>query len=592
MSDETWFPNFGSLDATPPAWAPKRPVRIAVLGDFSGGAAAGRLETGSDLASRKLIPVEFDNLEDTLARLEVKLSLPIGDAGAGVELEFNELDAFHPDQLYRELNVFKALADLRKRLNNTATFAKAAAEVQAWAGGGKKRVSRGGKRRSRSGSPAADAKLSDFARLIGASPDVITDGPVEALLRSIVGPFVVKAPDPKRDALVAGVDSALSDAMRAVLHQPEFQNLESLWRGMDMLLRRIETGPQLQVLLVDISAEEFAADLSSVDDLSETGLYSMLVDKPAHDKNGGLSLICGLYQFEPTPPHAELLGRMAKIAAHAGAPFVTAMASDMLMDRKKAPHALVAQALRELRELAEGSHLALLSPRFMLRHPYGKRSDPISAFAFEEFTAADGLRGMLWGHPAIVAACLLAAPAGKTLSIGDLPFHYFNDGDGDQIALPCTERLVNADVAARLRQLGIAALMAHKGQPELRAFGLDTVAGGALALQGLGKPAGARVGVTTGIKTRMEPREAAAARATASSDDDGDGSSSDDELSSDTGASGDDAGDGGLDDLLASLGGDDASSAAESSDDSGAGDAAGDEGEMDPELAALLKSLE
>lgn len=590
MSDDSWSPNFGSLDATPPAWALKRPVRIAVLGDFSGGAAAGRLETGSDLAARKLIPVEFDNLEDTLARLGVKLTLPIGDGGAGLELEVNELDAFHPDQLYRELDVFKALGDLRKRLNNTATFAKAAAEVQSWAGGGKKRVSRSGKRRSRSGAPAADAKLSDFARLIGASPDVVTDGPVDALLRSIVGPFVVKAPDPKRDALVATVDSALSDAMRAVLHQSEFQNLESLWRGLDMLLRRIETGPQLQVLLVDVSAEEFAADLSSVDDLGETGLYSMLVDKPSHEKNGGLALICGLYNFEPTPPHAELLGRMAKIAAHAGAPFVTAMATDALMDRKKAPHPLIAQALGELRALAEGSHLALLSPRFMLRHPYGKRSDPISAFAFEEFTARDGLRGMLWGHPAIIAACLLAAPTGKTLSIGDLPFHYFVDADGDQIALPCTERLINADTSARLRQLGIGALMAHKGQPELRVFGLDTVAGGALALQGLGKPAAVRVGVTTGIKTRMEPREEAPMRAKAGGDEDADSSASD-ALSSDDSSS--DSGDGGLDDLLASLG-DDSASTDDSSSDSTSDDApASDEsGEMDPELAALLKSLE
>ena len=589
MSDDSWSPNFGSLDAAAPTWAPKRPVRIAVLGDFSAGAASGRLETGSDLAARKLIPVEFDNLEDTLARLGVKLSLPIGDDGAGVEVEFNDLDAFHPDQLYRELGVFKALADLRKRLNNTATFAKAAAEVQSWAGGGKKRVSRGGKRRSRSGAPAADAKLSDFARLVGLPPDVITDGPADALLRSIVGPFVVKAPDPKRDALVANVDSALSDAMRAVLHQSEFQNLESLWRGMDMLLRRIETGPQLQVLLVDVSAEEFAADLSSVDDLAETGLYSMLVDKPSHEKNGGLSLICGLYQFEPTPPHAELLGRVAKIAAHAGAPFVTAMSSDALLDRKKAPHPLIAQALSELRGLAEGSHLALMSPRFMLRHPYGKRSDPISAFGFEEFTAADGLRGMLWGHPAILAACLLAAPTGKTLSIGDLPFHYFNDADGDQVALPCTERLINADTAARLRQLGIGALMAHKGQPELRVFGLDTVTGVALALQGLGKPV-ARVGVTTSIQTRMSPREEALAKAKA---DDGDADSSSDDQSSDDTSSSDDSGDGGLDDLLASLGGDDDAGSDTSSDSGSSDDApASDEGEMDPELAALLKSLE
>jgi type VI secretion system protein ImpC len=586
MSDD-WTPNFGQLDSATPEWAAKRPVRIAVLGDFSAGAAAGRLDTGADLAKRKMIPVEFDNLEDTLARLQVKLSLPLGDGGAGVEVEFGDLDAFHPDQLYRELDVFKALADLRKRLNNTSTFAKAAAEVQSWAGG--KRVSRSGRRRSRSGAPAAGAKLSDFARLVGVAPDVLTDGPVDALLKRIVGPFVVKAPDPKKDALIATVDKALSDAMRAVLHQSEFQNLESLWRGMDMLLRRLETGPMLQVLLVDVSAEEFAADLSSTDDLSETGLYSMLVDKPSHEKNGGVSLICGLYQFEATPPHAELLGRMAKIAAKAGAPFVTSMACDEFMQPKKALHPLVAEAMSELRGLPEASHLVLLAPRFMLRHPYGKRSYPIGVFDFEEFTAGDGLRGMLWGHPAIVAACLLAAPTGKTLSIGDLPFHFFVDADGDQIALPCTERLINTDAAGRLRQQGLIALMAHKGQPELRLAGLDAVAGNALALAGMGKAA-PRVGVSMAIGSRKEKPEAAAPAAGEEVTSDADVSlSTDDASGSDSG----DSGDSSLDDLLASLGGDDSAGDTPSDDSAVAADEpAADDSEMDPELAALLKSLE
>ena len=59
MADDDWTPDFGSLDQPAPAWAAKRPVRIAVLGDFSAGAAAGRLETGDDLARRKMIPVEL-----------------------------------------------------------------------------------------------------------------------------------------------------------------------------------------------------------------------------------------------------------------------------------------------------------------------------------------------------------------------------------------------------------------------------------------------------------------------------------------------------------------------------------------------------
>ena len=571
MSNVTWGFNFGSLNHSGAAPVPKRGAarRIVVMGDFSAGAAAGRLDTGPALARRKLIPVEFDTLEDTLRRLRVRLLLPLGDAGSGVELEFADLDAFHPDALYRSLDVFQALADLRKRLNNTASFAKAAAEVQSWGGTVQNKVR---KRRSRSGSPAADARLSDFARLVGVAPELRTDTPVDALLRQIVGPLVQAAADPKRDAMVATVDEALSAAMREVLHQSEFQNLESLWRGLDMLLRRIETGPSLQVLLLDVSAEELAADLSSADDLSDSGLYSLLVEQRAAEKNGGVSLICGLYQFEATPPHAELLGRMAHIAAQAQAPFVTAISADGLMDRKNPPHELVMESMQALREMPQASNLALLAPRFMLRHPYGKRSDPIGVFAFEEFTAAEGMRGMLWGHPAILAACLLAAPS-PTLSIGDLPFHYVVDGDGDQVGLPCTERLVSAEIAAQLGRYGINSLMAHKGQPELRLAGLDATNGEALSWHAAPKPV----------------MRAAARAPVAAESPEPDARSDEPELQAAGGASGDgedaqppESADTSLDDLLASL----ADTETPAADPGGAAD------DLDPELAARLKSLE
>ena len=278
---------------------------------------------------------------------------------------------------------------------------------------------------------------------------------------------------------------------------------------------------------------------------------------------------------------------MAKIAAQANAPFVTALGTEPFMGRKKPPHPLVAQAMRELRALPEASHLALLSPRFMLRHPYGKRTDPIGAFDFEEFTPAEGLSGMLWGHPALLAASLLAAPVGRTLSIGDLPFHYFVDAQGDQIALPCTERFIDVDTAARLRGLGICALLAHKGQPELRVAGLDAVNGATLVLQGMSKPA-ARSSVSVGVQSK--PRgESAPARAAASDDA---ASETDTDSSADAGSGSDDSG---LDDLLAGLGGSDDAARSEASDDAPADDAPATdsaESEMDPELAALLKSLE
>lgn len=524
MSD--WTPNFGHLDAAKPTWAPRRPVRIALLGDFGAGACAGRLDTGAELARRKPRTVEFDSLEDWLGQQGITLNLPIGAQGAQgdhraegapVEVSLSDLDSFHPDTLFRELALFKSLNDLRKRLNNPASFDKAAAEVAKMAGSTLKasRAARGV--RARGASPSAGARLSDFARLTGRTSVAQGGGNIDALLRNVIGPFVVPSAKPEKVGLLKVLDESIADGMRAVLHQADFQATESLWRGVDFLLRRLETGPMLQVHLIDVSAEEFAADLSAGDDLTDSGLYQLLVSKPAEAKDGGYTYIAGLYQFEATPPHTELLGRMAKVADAAGATFFTAMAVDDLGNPRVPPHPLVVEAFAALRGLPEARRLGLLGPRFLLRHPYGKKSDPISSFAFEEFTAADGLAGLLWGHPALLALTVLAGQNGAP-NVGDLPFHHFVDADGDSTALPCTERFISAPVATELARYGIKALMAHKGEPLVQLTGPDTVAGTFTPPAAVAAKPGARMGVEMAVRSKMpDPEEGKAAAPKAAS---------------------------------------------------------------------------
>src|SRR5207237_5718770 len=121
-------------------------------------------------------------------------------------------------------------------------------------------------------------------RLIGA-PTVMAKPAVSLsdLLKQAVGPYVVAAKDPRQDQLVATVDSALAATMRTVLHHPDFQSFEALWRSVDLLVRRLETDEHLQIVLYDVTAEELAADLSKADSLDNTGLYKMLIEQPALD---------------------------------------------------------------------------------------------------------------------------------------------------------------------------------------------------------------------------------------------------------------------------------------------------------------------
>jgi type VI secretion system protein ImpC len=290
------------------------------------------------------------------------------------------------------------------------------------------------------------------------------------------------------------------------------------------------------------------------------------------------------------------------------------MVSDTLMDRKVEPHPVVAKGFEALRGLPEASRLALLTPRFMLRYPYGQKSDPISEFEFEEFTASSGLRGMLWGHPAILAVCALAGSGGKNLSIGDLPFYYMVDEHGDQIALPCTERLINTDKATQLSQYGICAVMAYKGQPNVRFAGLSAINGVPLEMQVSGKPAEPQVSLQASAQAAAGAASAAAAAGSEDedADDDLDLGLDDDDTDLDDLMSGldDDDDDTDLDDLMSGLDDDDDDtdlddlmSGLDDDDDDDDGDLDdllasfgddddGDDEEMDPDLAALLNSLD
>src|SRR6266850_7836364 len=152
--------NFGTMRVSASKTAVKKSgrFRIALLGDFSARANSGKLDTGASLAARKPLKVDCDNLDATLKRFGVKLRLPIGADGGVVELAVNSMDDLHPDQLYSNLPIFSELSGLRQRLKTQSTFAKAAKEVQGWAG---MKIARPRRPRARSSAIPAGGKLSD-----------------------------------------------------------------------------------------------------------------------------------------------------------------------------------------------------------------------------------------------------------------------------------------------------------------------------------------------------------------------------------------------------------------------------------------------
>ncbi|UWQ39502.1 type VI secretion system contractile sheath small subunit (plasmid) [Leisingera aquaemixtae] len=601
LSDEPEFA-YGTMSAERPAaqkLARKR-FRMAVLGDFSGRAAKGQLETGDALAARKAILLDPDTVEDVIGRFATELVLPIGKEGAGIAVKLEDLDGLHPDELYENVELFSELAGLRKQLQSGATADHAAKTLKAWAEkyGTKARAP---KRTSAGNAVPADKRLSAFQQLIkdtGITPRPAT--PVEDLLARVVGPHIRALPDPDLAAMQKAVDEALSDAMRLVLHHPEFQSVEAQWRSLDLMARSIEADDTLDVVLYDISAEELAADLAAEDDLSRTGLVRLLTEEPLDEENGrgGYSALIGMYQFEETPPHAELLGRIARVAAHVDAPFFASISPEFLKTPKAERPKLVAEAWDTLQGMAEAGHLGLVSPRFLLRRPYGEKTEPCYEFEFEEFTETEGLKGMLWANPVVLVAILLgrsfkefgpSLQLGKIMSLGGMPYHYVSDRFGDQVALPCTERNIDLNKIAMAQERGFMAVSAVKGRDEVRLTSFNSLKGSQILGPWTGLPAPEPS--PPDPRGRPEPPVPAGGGdeedLDLGSDDGGDFGLDDLDLGEDDDGldlSGldFDAEDGGLDDLddLLSSFGDDSD---EDDDDGGE--------EMDAELAALLDDL-
>lgn len=470
--------------------AEETPFRIVVLGDFSGKGSRG-VNDPAKLRSLKPLAIDRDNFEDVMARLGIELHVGSGD-GTRMTIRIKELDDFRPDRLLGQVEVFDKLQATRKKLSNPATFAAAAAEIGTW---GKSEPSAAP---APAPAPAADVKLPSgenlLEQILGETQARQQETSAELggvdwnnFLRKVVSSYVVPREDPRQAEMVSLVDDATSGLMRALLHQPDFQGLEAAWRGLYFLIRRLDTDANLKLSLLDISRAELAADLMASDDLTRSALYRLIVEQTVGTPGAKpWSLLTGNYTFAASAADAELLGRLAMIARRAGAPFLAAAHSTVVgcpsfgtstdPDSWKKLDADAQEAWGAVRNLGEASYLGLAMPRFLLRLPYGKNTDPVDNFDFEEVTGPSSHDGYLWGNPAIACTYLLAEAfsrqgwdmrPGSIADIEGLPLHVYED-DGESVAKPCAEAVLGSRASAAIDEAGVMPLLSVQGRDAAR----------------------------------------------------------------------------------------------------------------------------
>lgn len=419
------------------------PFRILVAGNFSGGASR----------IRKPVLIDRDNFEQVLALYGPELRLEF--AKAPIPIRFRELDDFHPDVLYDRLPPFRALRDLRKQLEDGIVLAPQ--------------------------TEATNLSGADLlSAMMGEAPTKASPAPVrsnwDAMLHELVAPYAEPKPDPRQPAMIAQTDKAITGEMRGVLHHHDFQELEAAWRGLFFLIRRLETSEDLKVFVWDMPE----AELASPEGLA--ALRRIAVEETVGTPGAEpWSLIVGLYYFGNEQEAA--LTQIAAVARAAGAPFLAGVAPDVVG---------LTRVFDTLRKSPDARWVGLAMPRFLLRLPYGAKTDSTERFGFEEMPDPPEHHRYLWGNPAIACAYLLGDTftrygwrmrPGQVNQIEGLPAHVYQV-DGEPVLKPCAEVLLTEGSAEVLIGQGFMPLLSMKGSDRVRLGRFQSIADPAAALNG------------------------------------------------------------------------------------------------------------
>jgi type VI secretion system protein ImpC len=425
------------------------PFFIGVLGDF-GGEAAGRP-----------VEVDRDNFDEVLAQMEIRLQLPL----AG-DYPIQELDDFHPDRMSRVV-----IPAVREYVSSRSASVKPPVARQPSGGLLEQIVEEGTEPELTSAVPTS----SEFGEF----------------LEKLVRPHLERPADPRDVRREEHISNAANSVLRATLHVPAFQELEAAWRAIFLLVRRLETSERLKVFLIQMSRRDLAVALEGGGP-TRTRLEEMLTDYSERSLDGHRwSVLAANYMFGSNDQDFMLMGGLAGLGKVLGAAVIggaepeiagcrswEGLAEPEGWDRPAPP------GWEALRRSHGARHFGLVMPRFLLRLPYGRETDPCEEIDFEEMEGGPEHGNYLWGNPALACALLLGQAferhgwemrPGAVQEIEGLPLHIFKSG-GQSRSKSCAETWLTDAAVARILDCGIMPLVSLRNADSVRVARFQSIA--------------------------------------------------------------------------------------------------------------------
>lgn len=299
------------------------------------------------------------------------------------------------------------------------------------------------------------------------------------------------------DQMLVELDKKISAQMDEILHDQQYQQMESAWRGLKLFVDRTDFRENNKVELLHVTKEELLDDFEFAPDTTQSGLYKHVYSS-GYGQFGGepTGAIVGNFAFTPSTPDMKLLQYMGALGAMAHAPFISSVGPQFfgidsfeelpnIKDIKSTFESPKYTKWRALRESEDARYIGLTAPRFLLRVPYDPTENPIKSFNYSE-NVSQSHEHYLWGNTAFAFATRLTDSFAKYRwcpniigpqsggAVEDLPVHVFESMGALQSKIP-TEVLITDRKEFELAEEGFIALTMRKGSDNAAFFSANSI---------------------------------------------------------------------------------------------------------------------
>ncbi|EEZ4920546.1 type VI secretion system contractile sheath large subunit, partial [Escherichia coli] len=270
-------------------------------------------------------------------------------------------------------------------------------------------------------------------------------------------------------------------------HHPEFQKVESLWRGVKSLVDKTDFRRNVKIELLDLSKDDLRQDFEDAPEIIQSGLY-LQTYVAEYDTPGGepIAALISAWEFDASAQDVALLKNISRVAASAHMPFIGSVGpaffrkdtmEEVAAIKDIGNHFERAEYIKwnAFRETDDARYIGLVMPRVLGRLPYGPDTVPVRSFNYVEEVKGPDHHKYLWTNASFAFAanmvrsfvtngwCVQIRGPQAGGAVQDLPIHLYDLGTGNQVKIP-SEVMIPETREFEFANLGFIPLSYYKNR--------------------------------------------------------------------------------------------------------------------------------